>query len=135
MRLSEVSTGKELRKIQVPYLGPVAFAFTPDSKVLAVAGWTDFVARLDPKVRLYDVGTGKEVRALAAPGEKPGARALPVTIYSPDGKLLACRSSLPVAASHTLTELSHEPDAIVVPSGENATLLTESLWPSSCPRW
>ena len=35
------------------------------------------------------------------------------------------------AASHILTDLSCEPDAMVVPSGENATLLTQPPWPSS----
>jgi hypothetical protein len=37
----------------------------------------------------------------------------------------------PIWTSHARTVLSHEPDAIREPSGENTTLPTESEWPSS----
>jgi len=37
----------------------------------------------------------------------------------------------PVAESHSLTVPSPDPDATSLPSGENATALTESEWPSS----
>ena len=37
----------------------------------------------------------------------------------------------PVVASQSLTVLSSDPDAISLPSGENATALTEPEWPLS----
>ena len=40
-------------------------------------------------------------------------------------------STAPEPASHSLTVLSHDADASVLPSGEKATALTPSEWPSS----
>src|SRR5207248_148889 len=37
----------------------------------------------------------------------------------------------PATASQSLTVLSHEPDATSLPSGENATDVTQRKWPSS----
>jgi RNA polymerase sigma factor (sigma-70 family) len=57
-----------------------AVAFSPDRKTLASAN-------ADRTVRLWEVGTGKEVRVLRGHGSPVAAVA-----FSPDGKLLASRS-------------------------------------------
>ena len=51
-------------------------------------------------------------------------------VTAPEWPSSVCRAA-PVTASQSLTVLSHEPEATVLPSGEKATELTSSEWPSS----
>src|SRR5262249_30381296 len=91
VRLKDAATGKERATILTSLQGPLRLAFAPDGKTLAVG------TSGSPTVRLYDVGTQKEVRALRPPedkGHKSGPmivpfRAAPPPVFSSDGKLLA----------------------------------------------
>jgi hypothetical protein len=49
-------------------------------------------------------------------------------------RLASVLRHVPVAASHSLTVLSLDADATSCPSGEKATAMTESEWPSSVLR-
>ena len=51
-----------------------------------------------------------------------------------DATAVALERLFPVVASQSRTVLSHEADARTLPSGEKATALTQSLWPSSVCR-
>jgi WD40 repeat protein/beta-lactamase regulating signal transducer with metallopeptidase domain len=80
LKLWDLATGKELRRIAVP--GPAgvsAVAVTPDGKQLAYGN--------GGAIHLCELATGKEIRQLQAPD--PGIAAL---VFSPDGKTLAARS-------------------------------------------
>jgi RNA polymerase sigma factor (sigma-70 family) len=106
LKVRDAATGRELCaiksaapgappgaiKINIAGPGMLQFSFSPDGNTLAVTGFQD------PTVRLYDVTTGKEVRALGAPRKTdppaPGGgfttlAAPPLApAFSPDGKLL-----------------------------------------------
>ncbi len=74
VRLSEVETGKEIRRIDAPPNGASAVAFSPDGKLLAFA-----VAAM---VHLHDATDGSEIRQINAPA---GAATL---LFTPDSKTL-----------------------------------------------
>jgi WD40 repeat protein len=105
IRLLDAATGQEVRRLsghQVrTYTAPqdpknptgflvdsmgagnvTTLAFSPDGKTLASGGWDDMI-------RLWDVGTGKEVRKFVA---HPGMVAR--VVFSPDGKSLASRGGV-----------------------------------------
>jgi RNA polymerase sigma factor (sigma-70 family) len=85
--LTDAATGKELRRLKND--GPGRFAFAPDGKtvVTLLAGHRAGA--------VWDVATGKEVRRLGKPMERPAAMprgvflTMPVLAISPDGKRLA----------------------------------------------
>jgi RNA polymerase sigma factor (sigma-70 family) len=81
VRVWDVATGKELRRIDGLPGAAQALALSPDGKTLAA------VAADEPKgpseVRLCEVATGKEVRRLRQEG------VMGAVAFSPDGKLLA----------------------------------------------
>src|SRR5262249_5875624 len=85
--LTDAATGKELHRLKGD--GPVRYAFTPDGKTV--------VTRLagDRAGAVWDVATGKELRRLGRPEERPGGvpRAgvptVPALALSPGGKRLA----------------------------------------------
>jgi WD40 repeat protein len=92
LRVVDAATGKE--QCLVKGFGPgVELTFSPDGRTLAVSRYSDAV------VRLYDLATGRELRALGSPGKAgPLARggtltlAAPRPTFSPDGRLMAARA-------------------------------------------
>ncbi|HWE39912.1 MAG TPA: sigma-70 family RNA polymerase sigma factor [Isosphaeraceae bacterium] len=86
VRLWEIATGKELRRLirSERFIGNKALS--PDGRLLAKGG---FVAgyrggAVDPPIRLYELATGKEILRLE--GLEDNTRDL---AFSPDGRLLA----------------------------------------------
>ncbi len=77
LRLWEVRTGREIRRL--PQIkGPVwTVAFSPDGRLLTASGWQN-------TIHLWEAATGKEVRRV--PGRMTSAMSLS---FSPDGKSLA----------------------------------------------
>ena len=107
VRLWDVAGGKEIRTIGKPLdqivppggkgpkrmrvpIGVVSAAFSPNGKVLATAGF-------DQVIRLWDTGTGKEIRQIGKPPEQGKPGAFPPFIaglggntlaFLPDGKVI-----------------------------------------------
>jgi WD40 repeat protein len=75
VRLIDVTTGNELRRIDVAPKRPSSVAFSPDSRLVALAGGTE--------VHLHDASTGKEIHKIDAPA------GLATLVFSPDGKTIA----------------------------------------------
>jgi RNA polymerase sigma factor (sigma-70 family) len=76
--LWDVNSGKQLHSLDGPQAGyGKALAFSPDGKALAAG------AHNDPEIRLWDPGTGRELRRLR------GGRGTQSLFFSPDGKTLA----------------------------------------------
>jgi hypothetical protein len=78
VRVADMGTGRELWKLAAD--GPVVFAFSADSLLLAVAGRS--------AVRLWETASWKEVGSIRAPGwgaDRPCAAAL---AFAPDGRTL-----------------------------------------------
>jgi RNA polymerase sigma factor (sigma-70 family) len=81
VRVWEVATGKELRRIEgLPGWGQ-ALAVSPDGKTLAAA-ISDFPKR-PSEVRLWELATGNELRRFSREG------VMTCVAFSPDGKLVA----------------------------------------------
>ncbi|HEV3259806.1 MAG TPA: hypothetical protein VG013_23260 [Gemmataceae bacterium] len=77
VRLWEVATGKELRRLKGHEDEVSSLAFSPDGKTLASGSW-------DRTVCFWEVSTGKPRRAI------PAHRGVVLALaFSPDGKLLA----------------------------------------------
>jgi RNA polymerase sigma factor (sigma-70 family) len=88
LHLVDAGTHKELRSITAPCketggrsYPPDQIVFSPDGRLLAVS---DFLHT----IRLYDTGTGKEVRQIVD-GSSPETRTVMVIAFSPDGRILA----------------------------------------------
>ncbi len=78
VKLFDVATGKEVRKIEAVKGVPVSsVAITPDGKLLVYGAGND--------IHLYDLHTGKKVRRIT---DIDGIHML---VFSPDGKMLAVR--------------------------------------------
>jgi WD40 repeat protein len=75
LRVWDVETGKQARKIEAKDCWNIAFA--PDGKSVACTGGPAYL------VRIFDVQTGKLLREL------PGTERAGDVVYSPDGKILA----------------------------------------------
>lgn len=75
--LLDATTGKRLRKLDIPKSPARCLTFTDDGRTLA--------SQQDKEIRLWEVATGKLTRTLPAPGNQAGELAL-----SPDGQLIAC---------------------------------------------
>jgi WD40 repeat protein len=78
IKLSEVETGKEIRRLPGEQNQVSGVAFSPDGKTLAYGGGAS--------IRLCEVDSGKEIRQLKG---SPGSHFL---VFSPDGKTLASRT-------------------------------------------
>src|SRR5262249_58082556 len=76
IRLFDVKTGKELRRLDCPDVTALCLDFSPDGKTLTAGGRAG--------LRLWDVPTGKDWHA-ARPGHVSGVGSL---AFSPDGKML-----------------------------------------------
>jgi RNA polymerase sigma factor (sigma-70 family) len=77
----DVATGKELRRFAISHdvsQSVTALAFSPDGTTLASACWGD------PRLRLWEAATGKEVKAFPKVGENILSIA-----FAPDGKAVA----------------------------------------------
>ncbi len=85
IKLSEVETGKEIRRIVCEQNNVSGLAYSPDGKILAFA--------CGNAIRLCESVSGKEIRQLKV---NPGSYYL---VFSPDGKTLATRPGFPGAAA------------------------------------
>jgi RNA polymerase sigma factor (sigma-70 family) len=94
IELWDVISRKKLHTLEGHTGNVTTFAFAPNGKTLASGGWDD------PHVRIWDVATGKQVRAFpvvselqAATGPSGETRPSPGDVhavtFSPDGKMLA----------------------------------------------
>src|SRR5262249_8745625 len=106
LRVWDVATGKEIRKITLPKAGTTSLAYSFDGRVLATEN-------ADQTVTLWEVVGGKERARLGTPQETPkttGPTAVsvigggvnpfgrvspyaPTIAFSPDGELLAARGA------------------------------------------
>jgi WD40 repeat protein len=91
IKLWDVAAGKKLEEREMADWPPAA-AFSSDGKKLATATWVverskDANVVTDKRVKLWDVGTGKELAAL-----KGHTKMTSAVVFSPDGKTLATGS-------------------------------------------
>jgi RNA polymerase sigma factor (sigma-70 family) len=77
IELWDVAHGKKLHTLEGHTGNVFTFAFAPDGKTLASGGWKD------PNVRIWDVATGRQVRAFAVASDVLGVA------FTLDGKTLA----------------------------------------------
>src|SRR5262249_6418442 len=82
VRLWEVATGKELRKVDAEGGASLAIAMSLDSKTLATHG-------SDGAIRLYEVATGKTLGQFGRNPGKDNPSVQASLAFSPDGKKLA----------------------------------------------
>ena len=91
VRLWDVATGKLAQRLELPggeYSGAVTMVFAGDSSRLVTAGRSGNVYKSAGDVRLWDVATGKEIRAFNGHANWVGCVAL-----TPDGRMLASGGS------------------------------------------
>ncbi len=106
LRLWDVASGKEIRKITLPQPGTVSIAYSPDGRVIAVEN-------ADQTISLWEVASGKERARLGQPiarqpgpmmgggfggfgggrGVAPPMFNAPTVAFSPDGTLLAAKGA------------------------------------------
>lgn len=117
IQLLEVASGKEIQKLRVELGDFFAIAFAPDGKKLAGSD--------DGTVHVFDLETGKPVCRLGTQQALPGVY-LNALVFSPDGKVLATRSSLDptiqlwdVEARKELRRLGNPPEQ---PAGKPAVM-------------
>ncbi len=77
IELWDLAHGKKLHTLEGHTGNVFTFTFAPDGKTLASGSWKD------PNVRIWDVATGKQVRAFAVASDVLGVA------FAPDGKTLA----------------------------------------------
>jgi WD40 repeat protein/serine/threonine protein kinase len=88
MRMYETATGKETLTFEVgfyAYFFDTALAFSPDSRLLAISGYTQWHDIL----YVWDTATGANLARLYKPGQRGRTTTLPGAAFSPDGRLVA----------------------------------------------
>jgi WD40 repeat protein len=93
IKLWDVVSGREIRTLTGSAGEVVSLAFSPDGRwLVSASGTIEFRERgggaVDPMIRLWDVTTGRVVRALRGPGGAGGVA------FSPDGHWLAVGGSV-----------------------------------------
>jgi WD40 repeat protein len=112
VRICEVDTGKEVRRIDAAPNGASALAFAPSGKVLAFA--------IAAEVRLADPADGSEIARLVAP---TGASSL---VFTPDSKLILGKArdqTVQVWDAETGKALRQLGDAVQNVAGVNLAIL------------
>jgi WD40 repeat protein len=79
VKITDMETGNELRRIDILQSGASTIAYSPDNKVLAFASGN--------VIQLREPDTGKEIRQIGAPA---GATAM---LFAPNSKILAVKGS------------------------------------------
>jgi WD40 repeat protein len=72
VKLWDLATGKERATLKGPTGAYNSLAFSPDGKILAVAGDRDENDQQDKVVRLWDPATGKQIDTLEAHEKRAG---------------------------------------------------------------
>jgi WD40 repeat protein len=159
LTLTDSATGNELATLKLEYAGPrqAEVVFSPGNKLLAVVSAVT-KAMEDPRLELFDVGTGKRLHTFillpnpAQPKQKGNVRSARTLLFSPDGQTMAWgidgktitiwdiatgkrTSSVPLPSGATNDNVAFTPDGrcLAFEMDDGTVLLYE--WAAAGPRW